>query len=77
MQLACDWKEIECVCVCVCVCCAALCACCGRDYDDEIKAFILAKPETFSYKQLSFFCEASWFTHLRFATSQTSSETRN
>jgi hypothetical protein len=31
---------------------------CGRDFDDELKAFIIAQPEPFSYKQVSFFAEA-------------------
>ena len=28
------------------------------DFDDEIKAFIVGKPEPVGYKQVSFFCEA-------------------
>ena len=30
----------------------------ASDFDDEIKAFIVAKPEPFGYKQVSFFGEA-------------------
>ena len=39
---------------------------CGRtcpiymasDFDDELKAFVVGKPEPFTYKQVSFFSEA-------------------
>jgi hypothetical protein len=38
--------------------CCIVDAMCGRDFDDELKAFILAKTEPFTYKQLSFLAEA-------------------
>ena len=52
-------------------------ACCARDFDDEIKAFILAKPDNFTYKQLSFLCEASLLFSVRSATSQGFSHSRD
>ena len=32
---------------------------CPRDYDDELKAFIMSHPENFTYKQVSFFRQDS------------------
>lgn len=30
-----------------------------RDFDDELKAFIMSHPENFTYKQVSFFRQDS------------------